>query len=183
MIYILDAVPANKRSWCMVDRLVIRLITHIRTVPIFIKSSVATHTLVEDCLSKLLECLAKITFVKTICLSIFQVLIIYSWACARDKYARIYSYQIRTSMYQFATNSYVCMYLPNMDKYIPICNKYVRILTKYGQVRTNLQQIRTYLPNMYQFATNTYILNKYVHTYHFVTNTCHFYHKYIHIYY
>ena len=119
----------------------------------YIYKKLATHTLVKDCLSKLLECLAKITFVKTICLSILQALIIYSWACARDKYAHIYTYQIWTSMYQFVTNSYVRMYLPNMDKYIPICNKYIRTY----QICTSLQQIHTYLTNTYQFATNTYI--------------------------
>ena len=99
----------------------------------------------------------------------------YGQICTNSQRTHTYTYQIWSSMYQFAMNTYIL--IPNMIKYVPICNKYVLTYQIWS--------------SMYQFATNTY---QFVNTYIFANtvfteyvpiriNMYHFYPLYVHIYY
>ena len=97
-----------------------------------------------------------------------HILTKYGQICTNSQRIHTYTYQIWSSMYQFAMNTYIL--IPNMIKYVPICNKYVLTYqiwssmyqfatNTYQFVNTYILQIRTYLPNTYQFALICTILS------------------------
>ena len=105
-----------------------------------------------------------------------HILTKYGQVCTNSQRIHIYTYQIWSSMYQFAINTYIL--IPNTIKYVPICNKYVltyQIWSSMYQFATNTYQF----VNTYIFA-NTYVFTEYVPI---RINMYHFYPLYVHIYY
>ena len=105
-----------------------------------------------------------------------HILTKYGQVCTNSQRTHTYTYQIWSSMYQFAINTYIL--IPNMIKYVPICNKYVltyQIWSSMYQFATNTYQF----VNTYIFA-NTYVFTEYVPI---RINIYHFYPLYVHIYY